>query len=84
MISSVQAAKVTHCWQGHVEDLNILISYSPRVSFYETRSYAALQAADLDWIVGPGYSSGRYILEKNHEKPTWNHEKPWKNDEKPT
>ena len=50
-----------------------------------TRSYAALRAADLDWIVGPGYSSGRYILEKNHEKPwrtnlepwkpTWNHEK---------
>ena len=41
-----------------------------------TRSYAALQAADLDWIIGPGYSLGRYILEKNHEKTTWNHEKP--------
>ena len=27
-----------------------------------TRSYVALQAADLDWIVGPGYSSGRYFL----------------------
>ena len=27
-----------------------------------TRSYAALLAADLDWIVGPGYSSGGYIL----------------------
>ena len=24
-----------------------------------TRSYAALRAADLDWIVGPGYSLGR-------------------------
>ena len=24
--------------------------------FYATRSYAALQAADLDWIVGLGYS----------------------------
>ena len=23
-----------------------------------TRSYAALPAADLDWIVGPGYSPG--------------------------
>ena len=23
-----------------------------------TRSYAALRAADLDWIVGPGYSPG--------------------------
>ena len=56
--------------------------------FIATRSYAALRAADLDWIIGPGYSSGRYILEKNHEKPwrtnlepwkpwkpTWNHEK---------
>ena len=40
-----------------------------------TRSYAALRAADLDWIVGPGYSLGGYILEKNHRKPTWNHEK---------
>ena len=43
--------------------------------FISTRSYAALRAADLDWIVGPGYSLGGYILEKNHEKPTWNHEK---------
>ena len=32
-----------------------------------TRSYAALRAADLDWIVGPGYSLGGYILEKNYE-----------------
>ena len=40
-----------------------------------TRSYAALLAADLEWIVGPGYSLGGYILEKKHEKPTWNHEK---------
>ena len=24
-----------------------------------TRSCAALRAADLDWIIGPGYSSGR-------------------------
>ena len=27
--------------------------------FILTRSYAALRAADLDWIVGPGYSLGR-------------------------
>ena len=40
--------------------------------FIITRSYAALRAADLDWIVGPGYSSSM----NNHEKPTWNHEKP--------
>ena len=60
--------------------------------FENTRSYAALRAADLEWIVGPGYSLGGYILEKNHEKTTWNHEnhekpwKPWKtmkNHEKP-
>ena len=38
-----------------------------------TRSYAALRPTDLDWIVGPGYSSGGYFLEKNHEKPTCNH-----------
>ena len=44
--------------------------------FVTTRSYAALQAADLYWIIGPGYSSGGYILGENHEKPTWNHEKP--------
>ena len=41
-----------------------------------TRSHAALWAADLGWIIEPGYSLGGYILEKNHEKPTWNHEKP--------
>ena len=28
----------------------------------KTRSYAALRAADLDWIIGPGYSLGGYIL----------------------
>ena len=47
------------------------------ISFiYITRSYAAPRAADLEWMVGPGYSLGGYILEKTHEKPTWNHEKP--------
>ena len=53
--------------------------------FVRTRSYAALRAADLDWIIGPGYNLGGYILEKNHEnrpgamknngKPTWNNQK---------
>ena len=38
--------------------LNIIISI-----IIITRSYAALRAADLDWIVGPGYNSGGYILE---------------------
>ena len=66
------------CWNDHN------LSYTPKSPttsvyviglFGVTRSYAALQAADLEWIVGPGYSLGGYILEKNHEKPTWNHEK---------
>ena len=26
------------------------------------RSYATLRAVDLQWIVGPEYSAGRYIL----------------------
>ena len=30
-----------------------------KVLFIRTRSYAALRAADLDWIVGPGYSLGQ-------------------------
>ena len=32
--------------------------------FIRTRFCAALRAADLDWIIGPGYSLGGYILEK--------------------
>ena len=36
--------------------------------FAHTRSNAAFRATDLDWIIGPGYSLGGYILEKkNHE-----------------
>ena len=31
--------------------------------FFRTRSYAAPRSADLDWIVGPGYTSGGSILE---------------------
>ena len=42
--------------------------------FFSTRSCAALWAADLDWIIGPGYSSGRYILEKNQHGTMNNHE----------
>ena len=48
--------------------------HSRRPSICGTRSYAALRAADLDWIVGPGYSSGRYILEKNQHGTMNNHE----------
>ena len=33
-------------------------TYIDRLQLIYTRSYAALRAADLDWIVGPGYSPG--------------------------
>ena len=32
------------------------------VTVLDTRSCAALRAADLDWIVGPEYSLGGYIF----------------------
>ena len=38
-----------HFWMQQTGDL---------FYFRYTRSYAALRAADLDWIIGPGYSSG--------------------------
>ena len=31
-------------------------------SIMETRSYAALRAADLDWIIGTEYSPGTYLI----------------------
>ena len=40
-----------------------------------TRSYAALRAADLDWIIGPGYSLGRV---HSGEKPWKTNLEPWK------
>ena len=43
--------------------------------FTFTRSYAALRAADLDWIVGPGYSLGRV---HSGEKPWKTNLEPWK------
>ena len=48
-------------------DVLLVIVILLNIAFCVTRSYAALRAADLDWIVGPGYSLGRYILEKKHE-----------------
>ena len=36
----------------------IFLSHHHHHLFLHTRSYAALRAADLDWIVGPGYSLG--------------------------
>ena len=32
------------------------------ITTIDTRSYAAFRVADLDWIVGPGYSSGGNVL----------------------
>ena len=61
-------------WPRH--SISIIDRFLTRIFLKKTRSYAALRAADLDWIIGPGYSSGGYILGENHEKPTWNHEKP--------
>ena len=43
--------------------------------FCDTRSYAALRAADLDRIVVPGYSLGRVHSE---EKPWKTNLEPWK------
>ena len=51
--------------------LQILINYALNptaisqllyANILQTRSYAALWAADLHWIVGPGYSWGGYTL----------------------
>ena len=60
---------------GKLEEETKVLTFLFHIFFSYTSSYAAHRAADLDW---PGYSSGGYNLEKNHEKPTWNHEKPWK------
>ena len=38
--------------------ITIIITIVISITIIVTRSYAALRAADLDWIVGPGYSSG--------------------------
>ena len=48
----------------HMEGLSKFITILPgggSCQFITTRSYAALRAADLDWIVRPGYSWGKYI-----------------------
>ena len=47
---------------------------------YNTRSCAALRAADLDWIVGPGYSSGRV---HSWEKPWKTNLEPWQTNLEP-
>ena len=41
------------------DNYQILGTGTKHLDILYTRSYAALRAADLDWIVGPGYSLGR-------------------------
>ena len=48
--------------------------------FCETRSYAALRAADLDWITGPGYSLGQV---HSGEKPWKTNLEPWQTNLEP-
>ena len=43
---------------GSLDLLEVISAVGVFVSLYFTRSYAALRAADLDWIIRPGYSSG--------------------------
>ena len=38
---------------------------------FGTRSYAALRAADLDWIVGPGYSLDVTNVTNAGSQMTW-------------
>ena len=40
----------------------LLWNLFPFFTIMRTRSYAALRAADLDWIIMPGYSLGGHIL----------------------
>ena len=52
---------------ARLSTLIVMLTFTCQVwAFKYTRSYAALRAADLDWIVGQGYSLGGYILEKKH------------------
>ena len=67
MLTPVKEIAVVQLFGGiqKMEYMNRLLP----IPFKVTRSCAALWAADLDWIIGPGYSLDGYILEKNHEKP---------------
>ena len=42
--------------------MEVWVTGSKYKGIIKTRSYAALRAADLDWIVGPEYSLGGYIF----------------------
>ena len=63
-----KGASPTPCWLQTISEIFRKTKFFI-IIFCITRSYAALRAADLDWIIGPGYSSGGYILGENHEKP---------------
>ena len=65
----LQEVKSIFMCSVRTENLLLYLCISLCLIVFCTRSYAALRAADLDWIIGPGYSSGGYILGENHEKP---------------
>ena len=54
-----------YCWVSYLSiTITIIIAIIAIITIIMiTRPYAALGAAALDWIVGPGYSSDWYILE---------------------
>ena len=54
----VEQKKAEHV-RGDCVDVAVLERQLGFVNICFTRSCAALRAADLDWIVGPGYSLGR-------------------------
>ena len=55
----LQEVKSIFMCSVRTENLLLYLCISLCLIVFCTRSYAALRAADLDWIVGPGYSLGR-------------------------
>ena len=53
----VHKTGVTPMMSIHGKVTNVVLS-NTNITIIITRSYAALRAADLDWIVGPKYSLG--------------------------
>ena len=56
----VRATLIVPASQQELEEMDNLRGKLKK--FEETRSFAVLRAADLDWIVELGYNWGRYIL----------------------
>ena len=58
-VSREEFREVANWVVGAEVDRHVIEVRTGGAIFIITRSYAALRAADLDWIVGPGYSLGR-------------------------